>query len=103
MEGLLDWLKMVDNYFDYTETPEEHKVKLVAYKLNGGASAWWDQKQNTRRRMGKTPIRTWPRMRRMIRDRFLPHNHEQILWEQLHNCVQDNITVHQYTTEYQRL
>ncbi|KAL5548403.1 hypothetical protein UlMin_003634 [Ulmus minor] len=103
MEGLLDWLKKVDNYFDYTETPEEHKVKLVAYKLNGGASAWWDQEQNTRRRMGKTPIRTWPRMRRMLKDRFLPLNHEQILWEQLHNCVQGNRTVHQYTAEYQRL
>ena len=39
----------------------------------------------------------------MIRDRFLPLNHEQILWEQLHNCVQGTRTVHQYTAEYQRL
>ncbi|KAL5537554.1 hypothetical protein UlMin_042915 [Ulmus minor] len=83
MEDLLDWLKKVDNYFDYTHTPEENKVKLVAYKFNRGASAWWDQEQNTRRKMGKPPIRTWPRMRKMIRDRFLPLNHEQVLWEQL--------------------
>ncbi|KAL5580828.1 hypothetical protein UlMin_013270 [Ulmus minor] len=53
--------------------------------------------------MGKTPIWTWPRMRRMIRDRFLPLNHEQILWEQLHNCVQGNRTVHQYIAKYQRM
>ena len=43
MENLLDWLKQVDNYFDYTHTPDESKIKLVAYKFNGGASAWWDQ------------------------------------------------------------
>ena len=39
----------------------------------------------------------------MIRDRFLPLNHEQILWEQLHNCVQGSRIVHQYIAEYQRL
>ena len=59
MENLLDWLKQVDNYFDYTHTPDDSKVKLVAYKLTGGASAWWDQEQSLRRRIGKPPIRTW--------------------------------------------
>ena len=53
--------------------------------------------------MGKAAIRTWPRMRRMTRDRFLPLNNEQILWEQHHNCVQGSRIVHQYTVEYQRL
>ena len=50
MEDLFDWFKKVDNYFEYIHTLEENKVKLVAYKFNGGASAWWDQEQNTRRR-----------------------------------------------------
>ena len=53
LEDLLDWLKKVDNYFDYTQTPEQNKTKLVAYKFQGGASAWWDQEQSNRRRMGK--------------------------------------------------
>ena len=39
----------------------------------------------------------------MIRDRFLPLNYEQLLWEQLHHCVHGNQIVHQYTAEYQRL
>ena len=30
LEYLLDWLKMVENYFDYTQMPEENKIKLVA-------------------------------------------------------------------------
>src|SRR5690606_41924595 len=48
---------------------EENQVKLVAYKFHGGVLAWWDQEQSKRKRMGKPPIMTWPRMRKMIRDR----------------------------------
>ena len=68
MENVLDWFKKVDNYFEYTNTPYENKVKLIAYKFNKRASAWWDQGHNSRRRMRKPPIRTWPRMRKIIRD-----------------------------------
>ena len=39
MEDLLDWFKKVNNYFEYTQTPEKNKVKLVAYRFNGGAFA----------------------------------------------------------------
>ena len=48
MKELLDWIKKVENFFEYAEIPEEQRVKLVSYKLNGGASAWWDQIQTNR-------------------------------------------------------
>lgn len=31
----------MERFFDYMEVHEEKKVKLVAYKLTGGAYAWW--------------------------------------------------------------
>uniref|UniRef100_A0A6N2KR41 Retrotransposon gag domain-containing protein n=1 Tax=Salix viminalis TaxID=40686 RepID=A0A6N2KR41_SALVM len=43
IEGFLDWLAMVERFFDYMDIPEDKRVKLVAYKLMGGASAWWEQ------------------------------------------------------------
>ena len=43
IEDLLDWLAEVDRFFDYLEVPEDRRVKLVACRLKGGASAWWER------------------------------------------------------------
>nr|GEW75307.1 transposon Ty3-I Gag-Pol polyprotein [Tanacetum cinerariifolium] len=40
IEAVLDWLYEVDKFFDVMEVPEEVQVKVVAYKLRGGAGAW---------------------------------------------------------------
>ncbi|KAG6745118.1 hypothetical protein POTOM_051762 [Populus tomentosa] len=53
IEGFLDWLAVVERFFDYMEIPEDKKVKLVAYRLMGGASAWWEQLHITRMRQRK--------------------------------------------------
>jgi len=50
IEGFLDWLAIVERFFDYMGIPEDKKVKLVAYQLMGGASTWWEQLQLTQMR-----------------------------------------------------
>lgn len=55
----LDCIKTVDNFFEYLEVLEDKQVTIVAYKLKGTASAWWDGIQTTRKRHCELPIISW--------------------------------------------
>ncbi|XP_042955895.1 uncharacterized protein LOC122291913 [Carya illinoinensis] len=66
-EIFLDWMLEVEKFFYYMQIPQAQQVKLVAYKLSGGASVWWEQMQNNRRRQGKQPVCIWPKMKRLMR------------------------------------
>ena len=42
IEDYLDWVSDVENFFYYMGTADDKQVCLMAYKLKGGAFAWWD-------------------------------------------------------------
>ncbi|GJX88242.1 putative nucleotidyltransferase, ribonuclease H [Tanacetum coccineum] len=50
-EGFIDWLVTVEEVFEFKEVPENKRVSLIATKLRGRASAWWQQLKLTRERM----------------------------------------------------
>ena len=39
IEDFIDWIVEIDKLFDYMKVPEEKRVKLMACRLKGGASA----------------------------------------------------------------
>lgn len=86
IEDFLDWLAEVEKFFDYWETEEHMKVKLVAYRLKGGALARWDQLQATHIRQGKSKVRTWRRMKQMVNKQFLPPDYERTLFSRYQHC-----------------
>ncbi|KAK3005274.1 hypothetical protein RJ639_016461 [Escallonia herrerae] len=103
VKDFLDWSAELDNFFEFHEIPMEKRVILVAYKFKGGAQAWWKNLQNNRGRQGKLPIRDWNRMKRELQSRFLPPDHEQILFGLYQNCKQGFRSVEEYTMEFHRL
>ena len=42
IEEYLDWVSKVEKFFDCMGTANDKQVCLVAYKLKGGVSTWWD-------------------------------------------------------------
>ena len=42
IEEYLYWVSEVEKFFDYMGTADDKQVCSMAYKLKGGAFAWWD-------------------------------------------------------------
>jgi hypothetical protein len=103
IEGCLDWLYEVETFFEVMDIPEDRRVSLVAYKLKGGAGAWWHRLQEDRRLRGEPRVRSWRQMKNLLKGRFLPADYDQILFIQFQNCAQGNRTVSEYTEEFLRL
>ncbi|GJU67154.1 MAK10-like protein [Tanacetum coccineum] len=58
-EGFIDWLVMVEEVFEFKEVPENKRVSLIATKLRGRASAWWQTMKLKRRRGLEARITSW--------------------------------------------
>ncbi|PKU81321.1 RNA-directed DNA polymerase [Dendrobium catenatum] len=99
IEDYLDWERSVENFFDYMEIEVEKQVKYVACRLKGGASAWWSQLLQCRRREGRGPVRSWIRMKQLLRGHFLPTDYEQMLYLKYQHCNQGSRSVSEYTEE----
>ncbi|GJZ15852.1 putative reverse transcriptase domain-containing protein [Tanacetum coccineum] len=58
-EGFIDWLVAVEEVFEFKEVLENKRVSLIAIKLRGRASAWWQRLKLTRERVGKPKATSW--------------------------------------------
>ncbi|GKC77928.1 putative nucleotidyltransferase, ribonuclease H, partial [Tanacetum coccineum] len=76
-EGFIDWLVAVEEVFEFKEVPENKRVSLIATKLHGRASAWWQQLKLTRKRVGKPRITSWQKMKKCMGANFIPHNYQR--------------------------
>ncbi|XP_022899409.1 uncharacterized protein LOC111412720 [Olea europaea var. sylvestris] len=99
----IDWLHTVERIFEYKDVPEDRKVKIVAIKLKKHASIWWEHLKKQWPREGKSRIVTWKKMRKALKKKFLPDNYRQDSFLKFHNFKQNELSVDDYTTEFEYL
>lgn len=102
-DEFVEWLRTVERVFDYKQTTEENKVKIVALKLRKYASTWWSNTCLKRERSGKEKIKSWPKMKAKMKQKFLPMYYVQSSFSQLHALKQGTGTAEEYSREFEYL
>ncbi|GJS42727.1 RNA-directed DNA polymerase, partial [Tanacetum coccineum] len=102
-DEFVEWLRTVECAFDYKETTEENKVKIVAMKLRKYASTWWANTCTKRERLGKKKVKDWPKMKRLMKQKFLPSYYIQASFSQLHHLKQNQRPAEEYSREFEYL
>nr|GFA89846.1 hypothetical protein [Tanacetum cinerariifolium] len=103
LEGFIDWLVVVKEVFEFKEVPENKRVLLIATKLRGRASAWWQQLKLTHKRIRKPRVASWRKIKKLMRENFIPHNYQRLIYQWLQNLKQETKSVKDYTTEFYQL
>ena len=102
-EEFLDWLRTIERISQCKDIPEDKNVKLVVLRLRKYASVWWTNFCAKRVRERKTKIRTWEKLKSKLKARFLPSTYVQDFNSQLHHLNQDNLSVEEYTCQFEKL
>ncbi|GKD30814.1 reverse transcriptase domain-containing protein, partial [Tanacetum coccineum] len=102
-DDFLDWIQTVERIFDLRDIPDRLKVKLVAIKLKKYASLWWEHVQTQRARKGKHKVDTWDKMKRLLRDKFLPVTYKQDAYMDYQNLKQGSLSVEELINDFERM
>ncbi|KAL4590466.1 hypothetical protein LXL04_003396 [Taraxacum kok-saghyz] len=90
-----------DVFLDWLQTVE--RVKFVALKLRKYASLWWENVKKKRVQEGRSKVVTWDKMKKLLRENFLPPNFRQEAFLEYHNVSQRATTVEEIICEFDRL
>ena len=83
--------------------PKDRKVKLIAIKLKKYASLWWEYLKRQREQEGRRKIVTWEKMKKELKRKFLPDNYRQDIYLKFQNFKQKELSVEDYTAEFDNL
>ncbi|XP_057248184.1 uncharacterized protein LOC130590177 [Beta vulgaris subsp. vulgaris] len=93
--------------FDGNLNPDEYDdakaFKVVVAKLKGYASPWWENVVLARTGKHKPIIKSWIKLKKKMKEKFLPSTYTLDLYNQLSDLAQDHKGVEYYIHEFEKL
>ena len=102
-DDFLDWLSEIERVFEFKGYSDEKKCKIAILKFKDYASLWWENLKKKREREGKERVKSWEKLKKLMKRRFLPDNHKQDLYLKLHTLKQGDKSVEEYIREFEKL
>jgi hypothetical protein len=99
----LEWLRSVERIFEYQEYSDAKKYKLTTLRFTKFASLWLENLQEQRRRAGKEKIKSWIKLRKRMKEKYVPRTYLQDKYVKLTSLKQGDLSVEEYIQEFEEL
>ncbi|KAF6138196.1 hypothetical protein GIB67_011036 [Kingdonia uniflora] len=99
-DAFIEWLDKVECIFNYKKYGDLKQVMIIESRLTGFALIWWNNVQQARRTVGYRPILEWWKMRRELKERFIPMNYGEVAFGKLQSLKMGLASLDDYTDQY---
>lgn len=99
---LENFLYDMEQYFTTARIAEEDKLNIATMYLNGDAKLWWRTRDSDDVSAGRPRIDSWSKLRKEMRDQFLPSNTSWIARDRLRN-LRHTGSVREYIKDFSSL
>lgn len=96
------WIRQMDSIFDAIECNDLEKKRLAVFQLTYSAADWWESVKAT---IGEDATRrmTWTTFKTKFLEKYFPRSERNKRKKEFIKLVQGNMTVPEYTTQFERL
>ena len=95
----LEWMQSFERFLDIKEYSKEKAFKVVVLKLKKYASVWYENTKRLRTKDGKSQIKTWSKLKRLMPKQFLPNTYKHDLYLRVSSFQQGRMSVEKYIRE----
>lgn len=92
----------IEHVFEFKSYSDGKKCKVVALKFKKYASLWYEKLKNQRKKEGKRRVKSWRKLKKLMKLSFLPINYKQVLFLKLNSLKQHGMSVKEYIKEFEK-
>lgn len=98
-----NWLASLERSFDQYDMSDERKVRFAIMKLIRQAQIWWIGVEYDCRCVRQPQIVKWDDMKHKLKQKYLPCDYDDELFEQLTTLRQWNMSIVEYMNKFEEL